>query len=76
MHRFTVVILFLSSMFVATSASAAFDERFKRDAVDSHAEDMARMLKLHNELKSMAELKVKLKGQRRSDQVWWRLEKF
>jgi hypothetical protein len=34
------------------------------------------MLKLHNELKSMAELKVKLKGQRRSDQVWWRLEKF
>ena len=69
MNHFSATTLILAATALSVvMGSASLDERFKRDAVDSHAEDMARMSELNKNLKSMGNLKY-VKSQRRSDQI-------
>jgi hypothetical protein len=73
MKHFSALALILASTACSVvMGSASWDERFKRDAVDSHAEDMAKMQKLNSDLqmmKKLGSLKTVVKSQRRSDQV-------
>jgi hypothetical protein len=71
-HFSALALILAATTFSVVMGSASWDERFKRDAVDSHAEDMAKMQKLNSDLqmmKKLGSLKTVVKSQRRSDQV-------